>query len=300
MNHESASYKVFKVFNICFLSLLIFAMIFPYLNVLALAFNESMDSRFGGITIYPRVFTFDNFRLLFENKEVIHALWISLLRVVTGTVIAVFVQYACAYAFTLKDIVGRKSILIFLIIPMYFNGGLIPTYLIYSELHVSNTFWVYILPVSFSLYNMVIIRSYLYSIPDSLGESARIDGANDWAIMTKIYMPLSMPIIAVMTLWTAVYHWNDWTTTLYFVTDRKLFTMQYILMQILKEGERIARLMEEAILNRVNVATNTQGQITPQAIRAANIILTTIPIVLIYPFLQKYFVKGVTLGAVKE
>jgi putative aldouronate transport system permease protein len=299
MNHESIPYKIFKAANIAFLSILVFVMIFPYLNVLAYAFNDSFDSRFGGITIYPRVFTLDNFRLLFENKDVIHALGVSIARVAAGTIIAVFVQFACAYAFTLQGVAGRGVILIFLIVPMYFNGGLIPTYLIYSELHVSNTFWVYILPVSFSLYNMVIIRSYLYSIPDSLGESARIDGANEWKIMTQIFMPLSMPIIAVMTLWTAVYHWNDWTTTLYYVTDRDLYTIQYILMQILKEGERVAKLMEEAIMKQINITAGAQA-ITPQAIRAANIILTTLPIVLVYPFLQKYFVKGVTLGAVKE
>jgi len=300
MNHESRSYKMFKATNMTFLSLLVFAMVFPYLNVLAYAFNDSLDSQFGGITIFPRVFTWDNFRLLFENQEVIHALWVSIARVVTGTAIAVFVQFSCAYAFTLKGVVGRGAILIFLIVPMYFNGGLIPTYLIYSELHVSNTFWVYILPVSFSLYNMVIIRSYLYTIPDSLSESARMDGANDWTIMTRIFIPLSLPIIAVMTLWTAVYHWNDWTTTLYFVTDRKLYTMQYILMQILKESERVAKLMEEAMIKGIQLTSGGPAHTTPQAIRAANIIITTIPIVVVYPFLQKYFVKGVTLGAVKE
>ncbi|SDX63575.1 carbohydrate ABC transporter permease [Paenibacillus sp. CF384] len=300
MNHESTSYKVFKVANIVFLSVLVFIMVFPFLNVLAYAFNDPLDSQFGGITIYPRVFTFNNFMLLFQNQEVIHALWISLCRVAAGTTLAVLVQYACAYAFTLKDVTGRGALLIFLIIPMYFNGGLIPTYLIYSELHVSNTFWVYILPVSFSLYNMVIIRSYLFTIPDSLGESARIDGANDFTIMTRIYMPLSMPIIAVMTLWTAVYHWNDWTTTLYYVTNHKLFTMQYILMQILKEGERVAKLMEEALMKNITVVSSGQPHITPQAIRSANIIVTSIPILIIYPFLQRFFVKGITLGAVKE
>jgi putative aldouronate transport system permease protein len=140
----------------------------------------------------------------------------------------------------------------------------------------------------------------LYTIPESLAESARMDGANEFKIMLRVYVPLSMPILAVMALWTAVFHWNDWTTTLYFVTDRNLFTLQYILMQVLKESERMASLFQEAIRSGLVSNVNTQAQVTPEAIRAANIIITTLPIVLVYPFLQKHFVKGVTLGAVKE
>lgn len=300
MNHESVSYKIFKSFNIVALFVLVVIMIFPYINVLALAFNDAKDSQLGGITFYPRIFTFDNFKVLLENKEMINATIISVVRVVLGTAFALFVQYACAYAFTIKGLKGKGFILMFLIIPMYFSGGLIPQYLLYSKMHMLNNFLVYILPISFSLYNMVIIRSYLYSIPESLAESARMDGANEFTIMMKIYVPLSMPIIAVLALWTAVSHWNDWTTTLYFVTDRDLYTLQYILMQILREGERVAKLVEEAIRSGMADGMSQQQVVTPAAIRSANIIITTIPIVIVYPFLQKYFVKGITLGAVKE
>lgn len=299
MKYESVSYKLFKIGNIAALAVIVVVMIFPYANVLAYAFNDAMDSRFGGITFYPRVFTLANFRVLFANDDITLAIVISVLRVVIGTIVALFVQYTCAYAFTLKGIKGRGLILILLIVPMYFSGGLIPTYLLYSKLHLLNSFMVYVLPISFSLYNMVIIRSYLYSIPESLAESARIDGANEFIIMLRIYAPLSLPIIAVLALWTAVGHWNDWTTTLYFITDRKLFTLQYILMQILQEGERIAKLLEESLKRGVDIGSVRQ-QTTPAAIRSANIIITTLPIVLVYPFLQKYFVKGITLGAVKE
>lgn len=300
MNYESTSYKIFKSCNIIVLFVLVVVMIFPYVNVLALALNDAKDSQFGGITFYPRVFTLNNFQVLLENGDVINATLISIFRVVAGTALALFVQYACAYAFMIRDLKGKTTILIFLIIPMYFSGGLIPQYLLYSQMHMLNNFLVYILPISFSLYNMVIIRSYLYSIPDSLAESARIDGANEFTIMMRIYVPLSMPIIAVLALWTAVGHWNDWTTTLYFVTDRDLYTLQYILMQILREGERVAKLMEEAIRMGIADGMSQQQAVTPAAIRSANIIITTIPIVIVYPFLQKYFVKGITLGAVKE
>lgn len=300
MNHESLTYRIFKVGNATLLTLIVIAMVFPYLNVLAYALNDPMDSQFGGLTFYPRELSFANFEMLLTNSAIIQSSFISVLRVVIGTAFALLIQYTSAYAFTLKGLQGKGAILIFLMIPMYFGGGLIPVYLLYSKMHLLNNFLVYILPVSFSLYNMVIIRSFLYTIPDSLAESARIDGANEFVIMLRIYVPLSMPILAVMALWTAVYHWNDWTTTLYFITDQKLNTLQYILMQILKEGERMASMFQEAIRAGIASGMNTQPQVTPQAIRAANIILTTIPIVIVYPFLQKHFVKGITLGAVKE
>lgn len=300
MYDKSISSKIFRAINATLLFIIVAVMIFPYLNVLAYAFNDAGDSQFGGITIYPRVFTLENFRVILANSEIIHATIISILRVIVGTLFALIIQYTSAYAFTLKNFKGKTAILMFLMIPMYFGGGLIPTYLLYSKLHMINNFLVYILPVSFSLYNMVIIRSYIYSIPDSLGESAKIDGANDFFVMTKVYVPLSMPILAVMALWTAVGHWNDWTTTLYFVTDRNLYTLQYILMQILKEGERVAKLVEEALIAGRQIDTAAQSRMTPQAIRYANIIITTVPIVSVYPFLQKHFVNGVTLGAVKE
>jgi len=300
MNYESTSYRLFKVGNTVLLTILVLIMVFPYLNVLAYALNDPLDSRFGGITFYPRVLSFANFDMLLSNPDIVQATIVSVLRVVVGTAFALAVQYTCAYAFTLRGLKGRGFLLMFLMIPMYFGGGLIPVYLLYSKMHILNHFLVYVLPVSFSLYNMVIIRSYLYTIPDSLAESARMDGANEFMIMLRIYVPLSMPILAVMALWTAVYHWNDWTTTLYFVTDKDLYTLQYILMQILKEGERMASLFQEAIRSGTANSANAQPQVTPQAIRAANIILTTLPIVLVYPFLQKHFVKGVTLGAVKE
>lgn len=298
MHYESTSYKIFKIINAILLCVIVFIMIFPYLNVLAYAFNDSVDSQLGGITLFPRKFTLDNFRILFQNPDLPNAIIVSILRVSIGTIFALIVQYSCAYAFTLKDLKGKKYFLIFLMIPMYFGGGLIPVYLLYSKMGLINNFLVYVLPVSFSLYNMVIIRTYLYTIPDSLRESAMLDGANELVILAKIYVPMSLPIIAVMALWTAVGYWNDWTTTLYFVTNHKLYTLQYILMRILKEGEDIARMVQESLIQGRGAVV--RARVTPQAIRNAEIIFTTLPIVILYPFLQKYFVKGVTLGAVKE
>lgn len=299
MNYRSTPYTVFKIMNIVLLSILVLAAVFPYVNAIALALNDPVDTMKGGITVFPRVLTFENFKILIRDPLIANAAMISVFRVAIGTTLALIVQFTCAYAFIIKGVKWRNAILMFLMLPMFFGGGLIPIYLLYSRLGLLNNFWVYVLPISFSLYNTVIIRTYLYTIPDSLAESARIDGANEILIMLKIYIPLSMPIIAVIALWAAVGHWNDWTTTLFFVTNRRLFTMQYMLMQILKEGERLAQLFQDAV--RMGIMMEGRSQpMTPQAIRAANIIITTLPIIMIYPFLQKYFVKGIVLGAVKE
>lgn len=275
--------------------------IFPYLNVLAKAFNKGADTALGGVTVYPRAFTTDNILLILKDAAIGKAAAVTLLRVFTGTLMALIVQFTAAYAFTRKRLKGRMALLIFLIVPMYFNGGLIPIYILYSKIHLLNNFLVYIVPGAFSFFNMIVIRTYLYTIPESLEESAKLDGANDLTVLARIHLPLAMPIIATITLWTAVGHWNDWTTTLYFITRPRLFTLQYIMMQMIKENERLASMIEEAIKaghGSVNLQLDTKT--TPEAIKSAQIIVTTIPIILVYPFLQKYFIKGVMIGAIKD
>ncbi len=276
-------------------------MVFPYINVLANALNDGLDAARGGITLYPRVPTFENFRVLLSNSNIAKAAGISVSRLLLGTAFALIVQFSCAYVFTKKTLKWKNVLLIYLMIPMYFGGGLIPVYILYAKIHLLNNFLVYVLPVSFSLYNMVIIRTYLYTIPESLEESAKLDGANDMVVMLRIILPLSKPILATVGLWTAVSHWNDWTTTLYFVpTNSGLYTLQYILMKVLKESESITKLMQEASQNNLSISTNARKTVTPDTVKAAQIIITSLPIILVYPFLQKYFIKGVTLGAVKE
>ena len=301
MIKESVSNKLFNAFNIFLMLLVCAVMLFPYVNVLAYALNDGLDAARGGIWIFPRVFTLDNFKVLVKNKEIINSLFVSVSRVVLGTSFALIIQFSCAYAFSKKNLPFKQAILVFLMIPMYFGGGIIPVYLLYAKMNLLNNFLVYILPVSFSLYNMVIIRTYLYSIPESLEESARIDGANEIIILFRIILPLSLPILATVGLWSAVSHWNDWTTTLYFVTNSRIYTLQYILMQVLKESDRIAKLVQEAIESGNEGMVGTlQRAATPESVKAAQIILTSLPIVMVYPFLQKYFIKGVSLGAVKE
>lgn len=298
--HTSLGYKVFQVFLIVSMILLSMIMVYPYLNVLAKAFNEGVDSMRGGITLFPRRPTVLNFVTLFQNKLIMNSAGISIARALIGTLLALIVQFTAAYAIKKKNLKGKGIILVFLMFPMFFGGGLIPVYILYSKLHLLNNFLVYVLPGAFNLFNMVIIRTYLSTIPESFEESAKLDGANEIIIMFKIIIPLSMPILATITLWTIVGHWNDWTTSLYFITKSKLFTMQFVLMKILREYEQLQNLIRESLERGKGISAGTGKSSTSEAIQAAQIILTTVPIIVTYPFLQKYFIKGVMIGAIKE
>ncbi|MDY3928479.1 MAG: carbohydrate ABC transporter permease [Clostridia bacterium] len=300
MKRTSKAYKICMVFNYLFMICLSLIIIFPYLNVIAKAFNEGVDTSLGGVTIFPRVPTLANFKTLFENPSIGSASRVTIIRVFSGVLVGLLVQFTAAYALSRKELRYKKFFHVFLMIPMYFGGGLIPQYILYSNMHLLNNILVYILPTAFSFYNMVIIRTYMYTIPDSLSEAAKLDGANEFTIFAKIIMPLCKPILATIVLWLAVGHWNDWTTTLYFVTRQDLYTMQYVLMKVLKEAEEISKMLQEAVQSGGNVNINLDNAATPEAVQAAQIVLTTIPIVIVYPFLQKYFIKGVMLGAVKE
>lgn len=284
--------------NYTFMFLVVFVMVFPYLNVLAKSLNEANDTILGGITFFPRKFTINNFITLLSDSQLVQSGVNSIIRVFTGTIIALIVQFICAYALSQKTLVGKTPILIFFIIPMFFNGGLIPQYILYSELNLLNNFLVYLLPSAFTFFNVVIIRTYMQTLPDSLTESAKLDGANHLKILIFLTLPLSIPILATVTLWIAVGHWNDWTTTLYFVTKTRLFVLQFVLMQVIRETERIRQMIQYALEQGLNPGAKLPT--TPEALRAAQVVLTTLPIIILYPLLQRYFIKGITIGAVKE
>ena len=298
MNNYGKGYKIFTIFNTLFMLFIAVVMLFPYLNILATAFNEGADAARGGITIFPRVFTLENFKVILSGDAFKKALGISVLRVVVGVILGLMVQFSCAYALTRQTFWGKGFITKLFAVVMFFHAGMIPTYVLYSEINLLNSFWVYILPTLFSFYNIVIIRTFMQStIPISLEESALIDGANEIIIFFRIILPLSKPILATMALWIMVAHWNDWTTTLYYIRKSDLFTLQYIMMQVVKESERTQKMMAAALENGLQVE-NVQ-QTTTEVITAAQVVVTTIPIICVYPFLQKYFVKGIMLGSVK-
>ena len=299
MIKESIPRKIFNVFNILFMCALVAVMVFPYLTILAKALNDGNDTAMGGIVLWPRVFTWENFGAVVEDSAFPLAAWVSVVRTVLGTLIALVVQFLAAYVFTHKDLYGKNALLMFLMIPMYFGGGLVPCYIFFSNTGMLNNWALYLLPGAFSLYNMIIIRSYMESLPEGLREAAYLDGASELQVLTKIITPLCKPILATVALWSAVGHWSNYTTTMYYFTNKKLYTLQYLLYQVLKETEKIEAMLQEAQMRGDDIVI-FQNALTTESIRCAQIIITTVPIIICYPFLQKYFIQGVTLGAVKD
>ena len=295
---QSMGYRVFYIFNIIFMIFLGVIMIFPYLNTLAKAFNQAADSARGGITIFPRVFTLENFKTVLTANGMGRAAAVSVSRVAIAVVLSIIVQFGAAYALS-NNFPGKKFFNLLFTIPMFIGGGLVPTYVLISNIGLLNNFWVYILPGLFSFYNVVIIRTFIQStIPESLFESAVIDGSDEIKIFFKIVLPLSKPILATVALWVMVAHWNDWTSTLYYIRKSSLFTLQYIMMQLVKETERLQKLQQAAIEMGVDVS-NMHTKVTSESIISAQVMITTIPIICVYPFLQKYFIKGIMMGSIK-
>ncbi|MDY3928075.1 MAG: carbohydrate ABC transporter permease [Clostridia bacterium] len=296
---ESKSYKIFRIFNTLLMLLLAVVFLFPYLNTLAKAFNDSSDTLRGGITIYPRAFSIENFKILFADSAIPRATVISVSRVAISVVLSLLVQFGAAYALSKKMFPGKKLFVGLYSIPMFIAAGQVPLYVLISKMGLLNNFWVYIFPGLFSFYNVVIIRTFIQNtIPSSVEESALIDGATEIRIFFQIILPLSTPILATIALWVMVAQWNDWTTTLYYIRNSKLYTLQYIMMELVKESERIQKMQEAAIasgqvIDEIKRATSSEGLI------AAQVIVTTFPIICVYPFLQKYFVKGIMVGSVK-
>ncbi|MDE1549094.1 carbohydrate ABC transporter permease [Jeotgalibaca caeni] len=281
-----------------FMLFVIVITLYPFLNVLAVYLNDATDTARGGIHILPRVFTFENYRQIFaSNNRLLIAFRNSLLRTLIGTITATFSCAVLAYVLSRRNFIFRKHINIMLTLTMYISGGLIPSYLLIRNLGLINQFSVYIIPALISAFNVIVIRSFIEGLPDALEESARIDGASDFKIFYKIIMPLCLPVLATIALFVAVGQWNSWFDTyLYARSNNNLTTLQYELMKIMDN----ANSMSAADIQGISQNQNMTNRITPESIKMAITIVATVPILIVYPFLQKYFVSGLTLGAVKS
>lgn len=294
---RSLGEKIFDFFNVLLMIFLCIIMIYPYINQLAIALNDGTDTMMGGITVYPRKFTWVNFETILTNKSVWKAAGVTAASAICSTLLTLVTCVGAAYAMTKKKMPFRNFFIWFLMIPSYISAGIIPMFILYRYLHLLNNWWVYVLPGAFVFYNTIILRTYLSSLPPALEEAALIEGANEVQILYKIILPLCKPILATITLWTIVAAWNSWTPTLYYVNDSNLYTLQYVVMQLIKQSEAISKMTTEAIMTGTDMS---HVKPTSEAIKSAAIICSTLPIILSYPFLQKYFVQGVTIGAVKD
>lgn len=289
---------IFDTLNTIFMIFLCIVMLYPFINTLAISLNDASDSIKGGIFLWPREFTLKSYEHVFSQSTIFQATWISILRTVIGTGISLICTAMVAYAISRREFVFRKSVTVIFVLTMYFNGGLIPTFLLMRDLQLIGSFWVYILPGIIGVFNLIVIRSFIEGLPESLFESARIDGAGDFTTFFKIVLPLSLPVLATVSLFVAVFQWNQWFDVfLYNSSDQTLSTLQYELMKILQNSTAIGGGSQtDAFVNSGSQAE----RVTPVSIRATMTIVASVPIIMVYPFLQKYFVKGLTLGGVKE
>ena len=296
---ESLGEKIFRVFNYTALSLLGAATFYPFYYVLVQSLNDGRDALKGGLYFLPRVWTLANYMKAFEDPIIVNAFMITLFRTIVGTVLSVLLTAMAAYALARKDLPGRSAISFYFFVTTIFSGGMIPFFIVLRELHLTSTIWIYILPAVYSFFNLIVMRTYFQSsIPFELWESATIDGYNEQKIFFKIYLPLSLPMLATITLFVGVGHWNDWFTGAYYVTDKKLRPAATILQQILSEAN-FEQSTDVAGNYRRGSSLVSAANTTPESLRMAFVMIITIPIIFIYPFLQRYFVNGIMIGSIK-
>ncbi|MBQ2610356.1 MAG: carbohydrate ABC transporter permease [Butyrivibrio sp.] len=283
----------FYTFNSIFMAVFVIVTLYPVLNTLAISFNDGLDALRGGIYLLPRKFSVKNYITVFKKDDLLVGAYVSVARTVVGTALSLIACAILAFIVSRKNFLFAKQLSLFWVVTMYVNGGMIPVFLLYKGLHLTNSFWVYVIPGMVSAFNMLVIRTYMNGIPDSFEESAQLDGAGYTTIFLNIISPLCKPVYATVALFVAVYQWNSWfDVMLYNRMSDKLTTLQYELMKLL------ASVTSQS--TSAQSMKNSTSSITPTSIRAAASIVTMLPIICIYPFLQQYFVSGLTLGGVKE
>jgi putative aldouronate transport system permease protein len=285
--------------NVIVMILFALMTLYPLWFVLINSLNEGRDAALGGIWFLPRKWSLNNYTFVL-NETMRHAYMVTLARTVSGSLLTLLVCGFAAYALTKHTLPGRNAIITFFLIPMFIGGTVVSYYVVYSRMGMLNRFWVYIIPGSFSFFQMIIMRTYMYTIPPSLEESAKMDGASYFRIFFRIVVPLSMPIIATTLLFSAVGHWLDFYTNMVYVNKRQLMTVQYLLWLVVLSGQSSMSAMTQEKAAGGGNAAYLQGSVTPQSIKMAAIIIVTVPILFVYPFLQRYFVQGVLIGSVKE
>jgi putative aldouronate transport system permease protein len=291
MKH-SLSDRIFDFANTLFMIMMIVITLYPFYYVVAASLSNSdllMSHR--GLLLAPQGFNLDAFKRVLDNPNILSGYRNTLFILIAGTAINLLLTSLGAYALSRKFML-RRWIMVGIVFTMYFSGGLIPNYLLINNwLHMGNSYLALMLPVAVSTWNLIVMRTSFEAIPESLIESSRIDGSGDWGILFRIVLPLSMPVIAVMILYYGVGYWNSWFNAMLFLQDRNLFPLQLILREILVQNSTDTMQLGSAMGDQ---------QAIGESIKYATIVVATVPILCVYPFLQKYFVKGVMIGAVKE
>lgn len=294
--------KIYMIINYTIIILFCVTALYPFIYFLALSFNDGYDAMKGGIYLIPREFTLDNYRKAFSHPQMMNAFFISITRTFLVTLSSVILTSLLAYALSKKGLPGRKYIVFFFFFTTLFGGGLIPLFILFRQLHIYNTYWVLIIPSFYNFFHAIIIRTFFNGIPASLSESATIDGASELNIFFRIMLPLSMPVLATIALFVGVGCWNDWFTGQFFIQSANLKPAATFLNQMISEAsfESMTAKSDGSSMVRMNEAAMKMKGVTPEALRMTFVIIITVPIICVYPFLQKYFVKGFLVGSLKE
>lgn len=278
------------------LVLLTLSTLYPFWNALVVSFNVGLDTAKGGVTLWPRMFTLENYQTVLNDSKLLNAFLISIYKTVVGTISATFFTALLAYGMTRNYLMGKKFYMLFFIFTMYFGGGLIPSYLVNRSLGLMDNFLIYIIPALISVWNMIIFRTFFKGLPAGLEESAQIDGCSTWGVFFKIILPLSGPVIATLGLFTAIAQWNDWFVASIYISNVDLLPVQTLLRRMLNSNIVELAGLDSGAVSRI------QGmqQITGKSLTTATMMVVTLPIIAVYPFVQRYFVKGVLIGSLKE
>lgn len=291
---------IFNILNYLFFGLFTLICIYPFYYLIINTISANDLSKNGDIMFYPRGIHFKNYIDILKLNGLANSALVSVARTVVGTSATVLASGFLGFMFTQNKMWGRKFWYRFMIITMYFNAGIIPVYMTMKILHLTNTFWVYIIPAIVQPFNIILVKTFLESIPASLQEAAEIDGAGVLTIFFKIILPLSTPILATIAIFAAVGQWNSFQDTLLYVTDQKLYPLQYVLYTYINQANSLASLIKNSSgLSGEAIAANLATTQTPVSVRMTVSVIVVFPILLVYPFFQRYFVKGIMIGAVK-
>ena len=280
----------------CLLSVVFLVTFFPFWQIFILSINDGTDSLRGGFMLWPREFSLDSYITVFSNKEILASIRTTVIRTVIGVPLSVICISMLAYVLSKRTLVGNRALNLFFIFTMYFSGGLIPTYMVVKSLHLIDNFLVFIFPGLINIFWMILMRTYMEQLPKEMEESAEIDGANDIRIFVQVILPVCIPVIATIVLFASIFHWNAWYDSYIYTYKPELKTLQAVLVKILNQyqtGDMLSQAQQLANENK-------RIPVTSESIRMTVTMVATLPIILVYPFLQKYFLKGMLLGAVKS
>lgn len=284
----------FDVFNSIFMILMMVVMVYPLLNVVSISLSTAGNITAGKVTFFPRGFNTVGYKYILEDGQIFTGYLNTILYAGVGTILTLTLTSLAAFVLSHKDLVGRKALTFYWALTMFFGGGLVPTYLVIKNLGLLDTFTVMVLPGCVGAYTLFVFRSFMQSLPEELLEAAYIDGAGEWLVWAKIALPLSKPLLATYALFTIVGHWNSWFSAMLYLKDSSRYPLQLYLRRLVVQND-----LSGTYSNSASGALISSGQMTPENAQMAAIVLSILPIMMIYPYVQKYFVKGVMIGSIK-